>query len=82
MTLLWFVSVVSLLVALVAWRQGRRSAKKLAQLTEMHWELKYQQGELRVRLQRMSGEAPPSPPEAPGAGQPGESFVSLSSLKR
>ena len=80
MTLLWFISVVALLVALVAWRQGRRSAKRLAQLTEMHWELKYQQGELRARLQRMGGGAPPSPPEAPGTGLPGESFVPLSSL--
>jgi hypothetical protein len=47
----------------------------------MYWELKYQQGELRVRMQRMEGEAP-SPPSPAAAGQPGESFVPLTSLKR
>jgi hypothetical protein len=47
----------------------------------MYWELKYQQGELRVRLQRMEGE-PPSPPSQAAPGQPGESFVPLTSLKR
>ncbi|MSO82837.1 MAG: hypothetical protein EXQ53_06030 [Acidobacteria bacterium] len=80
MTVLWFTSVVSLVVALVAWRQGRRTAKRIAQLTEMHWELKYQQGELRVRMQRITGEAPPPPPQAPAPDRPGESFVPLSSL--
>ena len=85
MTLLWFITGASLVVALVAWRQARRTATRLAQMSEMYWELKYQQGELRVRMQRMTGEpASPSPPaaQAPEAGQPGESFVPLSSLKR
>jgi hypothetical protein len=82
MTLLWFIAGVSLVVALVAWSQARRTAKRLAQISEMYWELKYQQGELRVRMQRMTGEAPPAPPQAPALEQPGESFVPLSSLKR
>lgn len=85
MTLLWLITGASLVAALVAWSQARRTATRLAQLSEMYWELKYQQGELRVRLQRMSGEAPPPPPLPPqgsAAEQPGESFVLLSSLKR
>jgi hypothetical protein len=85
MTLPWFIAGASLVVALVAWSQARRTAKRLAQLSEMYWELKYQQGELRVRVQRLSGEAPPPPltaPQAPAPGQPGEAFVPLSSLKR
>jgi len=85
MTLLWFITGASLAVALVAWSQARRTAKRLAQISEMYWELKYQQGELRVRVRRMSGELPPlpaQPAQAPEAGQPGESFVPLSSLKR
>jgi len=86
MTLLWFIAGASLVVALVAWSQARRTAKRLAQISEMYWELKYQHGELRVRMQRMTGETPPSPPEAPGAGPapgpPGEGFVPLASLKR
>ena len=81
MTLLWFITGASLVVALVAWSQARRTAKRLAQVSEMYWELKYQHGELRVRVQRMGGEPPPSP-QSPAPGQPGESFVSLSSLKR
>ena len=81
MTLPWFIAGASLVVALVAWRQARQTAKRLAQLSEMYWELKYQQGELRVRVQRMEGE-PPSPPSQTAAGQPGESFVPLNSLKR
>ena len=82
MTLLWFIAGASLVVALVAWNQARRTAKRLAQVSEMYWELKYQQGELRVRVQRMGGDPPPPSPQGPAPGQPGESFVSLSSLKR
>jgi hypothetical protein len=82
MILLWSTVSASLIVALLAWRQARRTAKRLTQLTEMHWELRYQHGELRVRLQRLTGEAPPAVSETPAAEQPGESFVPLSSLKR
>ncbi len=82
MTLLWFIAGMSLVVALVAWSQARRTAKRLAQISEMYWELKYQQGELRVRMQRLTGEAPGPPPQAPAPEPPGDNFVPLSSLKR
>jgi hypothetical protein len=82
MTLLWFVAIVSLVVALVAWGQARRTAKRLAQISETYWELKAQQVELRVRMQRLSGEAPPLPPQASASEQPADGFVPLSSLKR
>ena len=80
MTLPWFIAGAALVVALVALRQARRTAKRLAQLSEMYWELKYQQGELRLRVQRLAGEtaSPALPPTPPG--QPGESFVPLESL--
>jgi hypothetical protein len=82
MILPWFIAGAALVVALVAWSQARRTAKRLAQLSEMYWELKYQQGELRLRVQRLTGEAPsPTPPPAP-PGQPVDSFVPLQSLKR
>jgi hypothetical protein len=49
----------------------------------MYWELKYQNGELRVRLQQVSGEAPPPSPQSPAPpGHPREGFVPLASLKR
>ena len=82
MPLLWLVAGASLVVALVAWGQARRTARRLAQLSETYWELKYQQGELRVRVQRMTGEAPPPPPQAPAPQQPADGFVPLNSLKR
>ena len=85
MILLWSTVSASLIVALLAWRQARRTAKQLTQLTEMYWELRYQHGELRGRLQRLTGEAPAASPaasEAPASGQPDGSFVPLSSLKR
>ena len=82
MILLWSTVGASLIVALVAWRQARLTAKRLTQLSEMHWELRYQHGELRMRLQRLTGEGPPPTPEIPAAAPAGESFVPLSSLKR
>jgi hypothetical protein len=82
MTLLWFIAGASLVVALVAWSQARRTAKRLAQLSEMYWELKYQHGELRVRIQRMEGEPASPSPEGTPVAKPGEAFVPLTSLKR
>ena len=84
MTLPWFIAGAALVVALVAWSQARRTAKRLAQLSEMYWELKYQQGELRLRVQRLTGEvpSPPAPAASGPPGQPVDSFVPLQSLKR
>jgi hypothetical protein len=82
MTLLWFIAGASLLAALAAWSRARRTAKRLAQLSEMYWELKYQQGELRVRLQQLTGDAP-VPSSGPASPErPGEAFIPLASLKR
>ena len=79
MTFLWFVTSASLAVALVALVQARRTARRLEQLTQNYWELKYQNGELRVQLQQLTGE---SPPQAPTPAQGRDSFVPLASLKR
>jgi hypothetical protein len=81
MVLLWFITGTSLLVAVVAWIQARRTAQRLEQLTQMYWELKYQHGELRVRLQRDIASAP-SPGEVPAPPPAGGAFVPLTSLKR
>lgn len=90
MSLLWFVTLVSLGAALLAWRQARAAARRAQQLSQMYWELKYQHGELRVQLQRLASAgsaggapqaadapAPPSPGQDAGGG-----FIPLSSLKR
>jgi hypothetical protein len=81
----WIVSGVSLLVAVVSWIQSRRAARRLAELSQMQWELRYELGELRVQVQRLSGEprgATPELPDHPAAGSPAAAFVPLATLKR
>ena len=82
MILLWLVTGAALAAALVAWRQARRTAKRLEQLTQLYWELKYQYGEQRVQLQRLTGEAPAPASPPPATRTPTEGFVPLTSLKR
>jgi hypothetical protein len=81
MTFLWFVSGASLVVALVALAQARRTSRRLEQLSQQYWELKFQNGELRVRLQQVTGNPPPST-DVPAAPAARDSFVPLASLKR
>jgi hypothetical protein len=82
MTLQWFVTGASLLAALVAWVQARRTARRLDQLSQMYWELKYQHGELRVEMERMTGRGA-SAGQAPAPAAPAPAaFVPLASLKR
>ena len=81
MTLLWLITGAALALAIAAWITARRAAARLAQLSEMYWELKYQHLELRKQIDRISGtEAPPVPTPAPPP--PKESFVPLTSLRR
>jgi hypothetical protein len=82
MPFLWLVTVASLVLALIALAQARRTAKRLEQLTQSYWELKYQNGELRVQLQRLSGESTTTQPPPTTAAQGRDSFVPLASLKR
>ena len=79
MTGLWLVTGAALALAVVAWVSARRTARRLAQLSEMYWELKYQHLELRKQLQ---GAPPPGPPATPEAPPSRESFIPLASLRR
>jgi hypothetical protein len=79
--MLWIVTGVSLLLALLAWHRARRTARRLEQLSQMYWELKYQHGELRVQVQRLSGEGPAGDSAGPPR-PPIEGFVPLASLKK
>jgi hypothetical protein len=82
-TLLSFVTAASLLIALLAWRQARRSARRLEQLTQMYWELKYQHGELRAQVLQGSRPSPPSSEETPAqVASAGSAFIPLTALKR
>ena len=66
------LAVIACAVALAAFVQGRRSARRVAQLTEMYWQLKYDHGELKATVVP-GGEPPPAPTSA---------FVPLGAVKR
>jgi hypothetical protein len=67
------MSVVALLIAFGAYLQARRSARQVAQLTEMYWQLKYDHGELRAAVM---------PPSEPPPAASATAFVPLGSVKR
>lgn len=72
MTALWILTVSSLVVALAALSYARRTARQLAQITEMYWQLKFDHGELKAKVD----------PPAPAAPAPKETFIPLTQLKR
>jgi hypothetical protein len=78
-TFLWFVTGAALVAGLVAWRQARATARRLEQLTQMYWELKYQHGELRQELLRAAGNGAPVEPPVTRAT---DAIIPLSSLRR
>jgi hypothetical protein len=84
LTLLGLVSGVAILVALAALAKARRLAARLERLTESYWELRYEHGQLRARVNRIDPEHGASASEAPAPGGPAGAthFVPLSSLKR
>jgi HAMP domain-containing protein len=79
LTLQTAVVVAALLLAVLGLLRARRVSKRIDRLSESYWELRYESGQLRSRMDRLEGAAEPSesPVEAPDS-----SFVPLSSLKR
>jgi hypothetical protein len=69
---LWIVAVLALVVAIAALAHARSTARKLAQVTEMYWQLKFDHGELKAKVD----------PPAPAAPEPKQTFVPLTQLKR
>ncbi len=72
MTALWIVAWLALGVALAALAHARRTARQLAQITEMYWQLKFDHGELKAKVD----------PPKPATPEPQQTFVPLSQLKR
>ena len=72
MAALWIVAALALLVALVALLHSRRIARQLAEVTQLYWQLKFDYGELKAKID-------PAPPPVP---QPRETFVPISSIKK
>jgi hypothetical protein len=81
LTLLWLLTAAAVLVALAAFVKARRLAKRLERLTESYWELRYEHGQLRARVNRLDLDLPGAAPEAAAQATPAN-FVPLSSLKR
>ncbi|HZR24109.1 MAG TPA: hypothetical protein VFA59_11005 [Vicinamibacterales bacterium] len=80
-TYLWLITGAALIVAAAALMKARKLAKRLERLTESYWELRYEHGQLRARLNRLDPEPANDAPDP--ARQPGvTAFVPLSSLKR
>ena len=69
------MAVVAALAAL-AW--ARRLSRRLAELTESYWELRYEHGQLRARVNRLEPDDPPEVAAPPAS----TTFVPLSSIKR
>jgi hypothetical protein len=78
-TLHWLLTGAALVVAGVALLVARRQTKRLERLTESYWELRYEHGQLRARVNRIDPEqqAVATAPEPPASN-----FIPLSSLKR
>jgi hypothetical protein len=69
---LWIVTVLALVVAVAALLQSRRVARQLAEVTQMYWQLKFDHGELKAKVN-------PAPTAVP---QPQQTFVPISSIKK
>ena len=72
MASLWIVAVLAFVAAVAAWMQARRTARQLAELTQMYWQLKFDHGELKAKVD----------PSAPRTAAPQQTFVPLSSIKK
>lgn len=84
MVWLGLVSAVALAVALAAFASIRRLKRRLEQLQQSYWDLRYEHGRLKAQVKRLdpevAAETPAESPEpAPAAST---TFIPLSSLKR
>jgi hypothetical protein len=79
MTWLWIATVTGWLLALAALATARRLSRRLAQLNELYWELRYEYTELKARVKAI---APTADEQAAAAPPVQKTFVPLSSLKR
>ena len=77
LTLHWLLTGAALILAGAALFVARRQSKRLERLTESYWELRYDHGQLRARVNRIDPEQPVAAAEPPASN-----FIPLSSLKR
>lgn len=76
---LWLVAATGWILAVAALATARRLSRRLAQLNDLYWQLKYDHGELKARVKAIA----PTPEEQAAASPPvQQAFVPLSSLKK
>ena len=81
MLLHWFFTGAAVLVAVAALARARRLAKRLERLTESYWELRYEHGQLRARVNRLDPAATPAESAPAPARAATTAFVPLASLR-
>jgi hypothetical protein len=72
---------VALLIALWGLSKARRATRRLDQLQQSYWDLRYEHGRLRAQVNRLDPEEAQVAAE-PAALDPATTFIPLSSLKR
>ena len=72
MTSLGIVAVSALLIGVLAFAHARRTARKLAMLEEMYWQLKFEHGELKAKVD----------PATPAVPEPQQTFIPLIRLRQ
>ena len=80
LTLHWLLTGAALVAAGVALLVARRQSRRLERLTESYWELRYEHGQLRARVNRIDPDVQAVTPAA--HEPPATNFIPLSSLKR
>ena len=75
---LWLLAGSGWLIALAALATARRLSRRLGQLSEQYWELKYEHGELKSRVRAIA-----PTPEEQEAARPAvqQTFIPLTSIK-
>ena len=80
---LGILSGLALTLALVALSRARRALRRLEQVQQSYWDLRYEHGRLKAQVARLdpdTGASEAPAPEAPA--DPATTFIPLSSLKR
>ena len=73
---------VALLIALWALTKARRATRRLDQLQQSYWDLRYEHGRLKAQVQRLDPETPAEPAAPAAPAEASTTFIPLSSLKR
>jgi hypothetical protein len=73
---------ISLLIALLALLTARRTRRRLDQLQQSYWDLRYEHGRLKAQVKRLDPEEPQEPEAAAAPAEAQTTFIPLSSLKR